>query len=356
MRTQIWRKLLGNSEPARSNGNPPRGNMTYGRLGCSGLQVSSLCLGTMSFGTPDWQPWTIGESESRKIVRRALDLGINFFDTADVYSNGTSEEILGKALRDFGQRDQLVIATKVNGPMGQGPNDRGLSRKHILDAVNGSLRRLSTDYIDLYQIHRWDYETPVEETIEALNDLVRWGKVRYLGASSMFAWEFSEALHIAERRGWSRFVSMQNHYNLVYREEEREMLPLCRHSGVGILPWSPLARGLLTGTGPREGTDSVRGRTDEYSRRLYAHPGDLDVADRVIQLAGKRGVKPAQIALGWLRSRPGVTAPVFGATKLHHVEEAVASLDLTLDDEEVRFLEELYQPHPVLGHDGLKSR
>jgi aryl-alcohol dehydrogenase-like predicted oxidoreductase len=329
------------------------GNMRYTRLGQSGLQVSSLCLGAMSFGTPEWQPWTISEKESREIVRRALELGINFFDTADVYSNGASEEILGKALRDFGRRDQLVIATKVNGPMGQGPNDRGLSRKHILDAVDASLRRLGTDYIDLYQIHRWDYQTPVEETLEALNDLVRWGKVRYLGASSMFAWEFSAALQIAERRGWSRFISMQNHYNLVYREEEREMLPLCRHEGIGILPWSPLARGLLTGKGHRPGrTETVRSRTDEYSKRLYAQASDLDVADRVAELADRRGAKPGQIALAWLRSRPGVTAPVFGATRTHHVEEAVGSLDLALDEEEVRSIEELYQPHPVLGHEG----
>jgi aryl-alcohol dehydrogenase (NADP+) len=305
----------------------------------------------MSFGTPEWQPWTISGEDSRAIVRRALELGINFFDTADVYSNGASEEILGKALRDFSRRDQLIIATKVNGPMGEGPNDRGLSRKHILDAVDASLRRLGTDYIDLYQIHRRDYGTPVEETLEALNDLVRWGKVRYCGASSMFAWEFSAALYIAERRGWSRFVSMQNHYNLVYREEEREMIPLCRHEGIGILPWSPLARGLLTGKG-RGHVETVRSRTDEYSKRLYAQASDPEVADRAAGLAERRGVKPGQIALAWLLSRPGVTAPVFGATKIHHVEEAVASLDVALEEEEVRFLEELYQPHPVLGHEG----
>jgi aryl-alcohol dehydrogenase-like predicted oxidoreductase len=346
--SRLWRKAAPKSEPARGSG-----NMRYVRLGRSGLRVSKLCLGAMSFGTPEWQPWTISEKESAEIVHRALDLGINFFDTADVYSNGASEHILGKALHGAAARDQLVIATKVNGPMGPGPNDRGLSRKHILDAVDASLRRLRTDYIDLYQIHRWDYETPIEETLEALNDLVRWGKVRYLGASSMFAWEFSTALHTAERHGWSCFVSMQNHYNLVYREEEREMLPLCRHEGIGVLPWSPLARGLLTARGRRDtATETVRRRTDEYSKRLYAQASDLDVADRVAELAARRGVKPAQIALTWLMSRTGVTAPVFGATRTHHVEEAVASLDVALDEEEVRFLEELYQPHAVLGHEG----
>ncbi len=358
----MWRKLASKAEPMRSAVKadfPVRerkitsGNMRYVHLGSSGLRVSSLCLGAMSFGTPEWQPWTISAKESTEIVHRALDLGINFFDTADVYSNGASEQILGKALHDAAVRDQLIIATKVNGPMGQGPNDRGLSRKHILEAVDASLRRLGTDYIDLYQIHRWDYETPIEETLEALNDLVRSGKVLYCGASSMFAWEFSTALHVAEQRGWSRFVSMQNHYNLVYREEEREMLPLCMHEGIGILPWSPLARGLLTAGGRRDGTtETVRSRTHEYSKRLYTQASDSDVADRVAELATRRGVKPAQIALAWLTSRPGVSAPVFGATRIHHVEEAVASLDLVLDEEEVRFLEELYQPHPVLGHEG----
>ena len=348
MISRMWRKIAGKSEPAKKGR-----DMQYVRLGRSGLRVSRLCLGAMSFGTPEWQPWTISEKKSTEIVQRALDLGINFFDTADVYSNGASEQILGKALGDAAARDQLVIATKVNGPMGQGPNDRGLSRKHILEAADASLRRLGTDYIDLYQIHRWDYETPIEETLEALNDLIRSGKVRYCGASSMFAWEFSNALHTAERHGWSRFVSMQNHYNLVYREEEREMVPLCRHEGIGVLPWSPLARGLLTAKGHRDPTtETIRRQTDEYSKRLYAHASDLDVADRVAELAARRGVTPAQIALAWLMSRPGVTAPVFGATSVHHVEEAVASLDVTLGDEEVRFLEELYQPHAVLGHEG----
>lgn len=327
--------------------------MQYVRLGRSGLKVSRLCLGCMSFGTPDWQPWTISENESRNVIRRALELGINFFDTADVYSAGASERILGKALRDFAQRNQIVVATKVNGPMGQGPNDRGLSRMHILDAVEASLRRLGTDYIDLYQIHRWDYQTPIEETLEALNDLVRSGKVRYCGASSMFAWQFCSALHIADRRGWTRFVSMQNHYNLIYREEEREMIPLCRHEGIAILPWSPLARGLLAGKRRGAGQmETVRSRTDEYSHRLYAQPGDFAVADRVAEVAARRGVKPSQIALAWLLSQAGVTAPVFGVSRPEQVDDAVAALSLTLESEEVRLLEELYQPHPVLGHEG----
>ena len=330
-----------------------RQTMQYVNLGRSGLKVSRICLGTMSFGTPEWQPWTISEAASCAIVERALDLGINFFDTADVYSQGRSEEILGRALADRGQRHQIVLATKVNGPMGAGPNDRGLSRKHIVEAVNASLRRLRTDYIDLYQIHRWDYEAPVEETLEALNDLVRSGKVLYLGASSMFAWEFSLALHLSDRHGWSRFVSMQNHYNLVYREEEREMLPLCRHEGVAVLPWSPLARGLLAGTWKRNGSGAtVRARTDEYARRLYYEAHDLEVAECAAEVAQTRGVKRAPVALAWLLSRPGVTAPVIGATRVEHVDDAVAALSISLDPGEVERLESRYKPHPVLGHEG----
>jgi aryl-alcohol dehydrogenase-like predicted oxidoreductase len=307
----------------------------------------------MSFGSQEWQAWTIPEAESRTIVQRALELGINFFDTADVYSTGLSEEILGRALADFAKRDQIVLATKVNGPMGTGPNDRGLSRKHIMQAVDASLRRLRTDYIDLYQIHRWDYETPIEETLEALNDLVRMGKVLYLGASSMFAWEFSRALHVCDRHGWSRFVSMQNHYNLVYREEEREMLPLCRHGGIAVLPWSPLARGLLAGTRKRgrDGT-TLRARTDEYARRLYYEDHDFEVVDCAAEVARKRGLKPVQVAMAWLLSRPGITAPIVGATRLEHVEEAVGSLNIALDPDEVQLLESLYRPHSVLGHEG----
>jgi aryl-alcohol dehydrogenase (NADP+) len=321
-------------------------------LGRSGLKVSNICLGAMSFGDQKWQAWTLPEEKSRPIIRRALELGVNFFDTADVYSGGLSEQILGRALRDFARRDQIVVATKVQGPVGDGPNDRGLSRKHIVDGVHASLRRLGTDYIDLYQIHRWDYETPIEETLEALNDLVRSGKVLYLGASSMFAWEFSLALHVSERHGWARFVSMQNHYNLIYREEEREMMPLCRHEGIAVLPWSPLARGLLAGKrqGSPEG-ETIRARTDEYAKRLYFQEHDYQVADRVAEVARARGVKPAQIALAWLLSQPGVTAPVLGATRVEHVEEAVASLDISLGADEIRQLEACYQPHPVLGHE-----
>ena len=332
---------------------PQLATMKYTNLGRSGLKVSRICLGAMSFGSPEWQAWTIPEEQARLLIRRALELGINFFDTADVYSNGLSEEILGRALAEYAQRDQIVIATKVNGPMGSGPNDRGLSRKHIMQAVEASLRRLRTDRIDLYQIHRWDYDVPVEETLEALNDLVRSGKVLYLGASSMFAWEFSHALHVSERHGWSRFIAMQNHYNLVYREEEREMLPLCRHHGIAVLPWSPLARGLLAGTGNGGGNGSTRrAKTDEYARRLYCETHDLDVAARAVEVARARGVKPAQIALAWLLGRADVTAPVLGATSIEHVEEAVGALDLTLDPDETRRLEELYKPHPVLGHEG----
>jgi aryl-alcohol dehydrogenase-like predicted oxidoreductase len=332
---------------------PQGSGMKFVRLGSSGLKVSNICLGTMSFGSPEWQAWTIPESPSRAIVRRALELGINFFDTADVYSNGTSEEILGRALQDFATRDQIVLATKVNGPMGSGPNDNGLSRKHIVSAVEASLRRLKTSYVDLYYIHRWNYETPIDETLEALNDLVRAGKVLYLGASSMYAWEFQRALHVAEQHGWSRFIAMQNHYNLIYREEEREMLPLCRFHGIAVLPWSPLARGLLTRKPERNGKPAtVRAESDEYSRRLYHDEHDLEVADRVVQVAQARGVPPAQTALAWLLSQPAVTAPVVGATRVEHVDDAVASLNIILEDEEIRQLEECYRPHPVLGHEG----
>ena len=335
----------------RNKATAERTPMQYAPLGRSGLKVSCICLGTMSFGTKEWQPWTISEADSRVIVERALELGINFFDTADVYSTGASEQILGRALQDFASRVQVVIATKVNGPMGGGPNDRGLSRGHILAAADASLKRLKTDYIDLYQIHRWDYETPIEETLETLNDLVRSGKVRYLGASSMFAWEFSKALYTAQLRGWSRFASMQNHYNLIYREEEREMLPLCRDQGIAVLPWSPLARGILAGNrSEKAGGTTVRAKTDEYSRRLYDQDCDFEIAARTARVAARRGLKPAQVALAWLRGRPGVTAPVLGATRVEHLEEAVASLGVELDEDEKRELEELYVPHTVRGH------
>jgi aryl-alcohol dehydrogenase-like predicted oxidoreductase len=325
--------------------------VSYVKLGSTGLKVSKICLGTMSFGTREWQRWTINERASRNVVKTALELGINFFDTADVYSNGASEQILGPALRDLSRRDQVVIATKVNGPMGPGPNDRGLSRKHIFDAVDASLKRLGTDYIDLYQIHRWDYEVPIGETLCALNDLVRAGKVRYIGASSMYAWEFAKSLYTADALGYTRFVSMQNHYNLVYREEEREMIPLCKSEDVALLPWSPLARGFLAGNRSRTGWgETLRAKTDDYAHRLYYQETDFRVADRTVELALRRDVKPAQIALAWMMSKPWITSPVIGATNPKHVEEAVSALGVSLASEEVSFLEEPYIPHPVLGH------
>ncbi len=326
--------------------------MEYVNLGRSGLKVSRICLGTLSYGTPAWRDWVLPEDESRPFIKRALELGINFFDTADMYSNGVSEEILGRALRDFARREEVVIATKVYFPTGEGPNQRGLSRKHIMDAVDASLRRLGTDYIDLYQIHRWDYETPIEETLETLHDLVRMGKVRYIGASSMYAWQFAKALYLADMHGWTRFISMQNHYNLIYREEEREMLPLCRAEGVGVIPWSPLARGFLAGNRSRKGGgETKRARSDEFAHRMYYQEADFQVVDRVVELARRRGVTPAQIALAWLLHQPGVTAPIVGATKIAHLEQAVAALEIQLSPEECAYLEEPYQPHPVLGHE-----
>lgn len=325
--------------------------MEYANLGRTGLKVSRICLGMMSYGSSKWRDWVLDEAEARPFVKRALELGINFFDTADMYSLGLSEEVTGRALRDFARRDEVIIATKVFWPTGDNPNDQGLSRKHIMDAIDASLRRLATDYVDLYYIHRWDYETPIEETLEALNDLVRIGKVRYLGASSMFAWQFSQALYLADRHGWSRFVSMQNHYNLVYREEEREMNPLCRAEGVGIVPWSPLARGFLAGNRPEKGKgETTRAKSDEFAHDMYYQEADFTVVDRVVELAEKKGVKPAQIALAWLLHQPGVTAPIVGATKMPHLEEAVAALDIKLSSEECNLLEEPYQPHAILGH------
>ncbi|HKI01859.1 MAG TPA: aldo/keto reductase [Thermoanaerobaculia bacterium] len=326
--------------------------MDYTRLGKTGLKVSRICLGCMTYGTPSWREWVLDEEAGRPFIRRALELGINFFDTADMYSLGASEEVLGRALKDFARREEVVIATKVYFPMGDAPNCKGLSRKHIFDAIDGSLRRLGVDHVDLYQIHRFDRETPLEETLEALHDLVRAGKVRYLGASSMHAWQFARCLYLADLHGWTRFVSMQNHYNLVYREEEREMLPLCREEGVGVIPWSPLARGFLAGNRPR-GEEGVtrRGRSDGIAQQLYTEPGDHDVADRVAALAERRGVRPAQIALAWLLHQPGVTAPIIGASKMEHLEDAVAALGVPLSPEELLELEEPYRPHRVLGHD-----
>jgi len=324
--------------------------MNYVRLGATGLKVSRICLGTMTYGTPKWRPWVLDEETSRPFIRRALELGINFFDTADMYSDGASEEILGRAIRDFARREEVVLGTKVFNPMGPGVNDRGLSRKHVLDAIDASLRRLGMDHVDLYQIHRYDPDTPIEETLEALNDVVRSGKARYIGASSMFAWQFAQALAVSDRRGFARFVSMQNHYNLIYREEEREMLPLCRAEGIGVIPWSPLARGLLAGSRrPGLDGDSARAKTDDYARKLY-EDSDLKVADRVVETARRRGLPPARIALAWLLSRPGLTAPIVGASRMEHLDDAVASLDVSLSEEECGFLEEPYRPHSVRGH------
>jgi aryl-alcohol dehydrogenase-like predicted oxidoreductase len=324
--------------------------MEYKRLGKTGLQVSPLALGCMTFGVPDrgTHPWTLTEDDSRPIIRRAIELGINFFDTANMYSDGTSEEIVGRALKEYARREEIVIATKVYYPMGKGPNRGGLSRKAIMTEVDASLRRLGTDYIDLYQIHRWDYATPIEETLEALHDVVKAGKVRYLGASSMHAWQFAKALYTADLHGWTRFSTMQNHLNLLYREEEREMLPLCAEEGIGILPWSPLARGRLT----RDWSEaSKRSDTDKVLHNLYASTEDADrrVADAVRLLAEARGVPRAQVALAWVAQKAGVTAPIIGASKLSHLEDAVAALDLHLTGDEIAQLEAPYVPHTVAG-------
>jgi len=322
----------------------------YVNLGRTGLKVSRICLGCMTYGSPSWRAWVLDEETSRPFIKRALELGINFFDTADLYSLGASEEVLGRALRDFAHRDEVVIATKVYQPMSDDPNDRGLSRKHIMASIDRSLRRLGTDYVDLYQIHRYDYETPLEETLEALHDVVKAGKARYIGASSMWAWQLMKALGIQERRGWARFVSMQNHYNLVYREEEREMIPLCLDQGVGLIPWSPLARGFLTGNRPKGAEPAtLRGRTDSISHAMYSE-SDHAVVARVSEVAAARGVSNAQIALAWLLGKPGVVAPIVGASKLYQLEEAVAALEIRLSDDEVARLEEPYEPHTVRGH------
>src|SRR5947208_1556822 len=324
--------------------------MDYVNLGSSGLKVSRLCLGTMTYGSRKWREWVLEEKESRPFFRRAVEAGINFFDTADMYSLGVSEEILGRALKEFQPaRDRVVIATKVFNPMGDDPNQRALSRKHIFHAIDDSLRRLGTDYVDLYQIHRFDPETPMEETLEALNDVVRSGKALYLGASSMWAWQFAKMLHIAKERGWTRFVTMQNHYNLLYREEEREMMPLCRAEGIGVLPWSPLARGLLANR-PEE---TLRSQTDEYARKLYggAAESDQKVIARVNALAAAHGVPPARIALAWLFHKPWITAPILGVSKPHQLGDALAALQIKLTPEEIATLEEPYVPHPIAGHE-----
>jgi len=326
--------------------------MKYIKLGRSGLEVSALCLGCMSFGVPERgaHPWTLDEEQSRPFIRRALELGFNFFDTANAYSDGTSEEITGRALRDFAKRDEVVIATKVFHSSRKGPNSMGLSRKAIMTEVDASLRRLGMDYIDLYQIHRWDHRTPIEETLEALHDVVKAGKARYIGASSMFAWQFCKSLYVADLHGWTRFVSMQDHYNLIHREEEREMLPLCAAEGIGVLPWSPLARGRLTRDWD-EGTE--RTRTDEFGKTLYIAnvESDRQVVARVGEIAKRRGVPRATVALAWLLQKPVVTSPIVGVSKPHHLDDAVAALTLKLEPEEIAALEEPYVPHPVVGFD-----
>lgn len=325
--------------------------MQYINLGKTGLKVSRICLGCMSYGDPSDvnRTWVLRDEESRPFFKQALDAGINFFDTANVYSNGVSEEITGRALKDFAKRDEIVLATKVHGQMRGDPNGKGLSRKAILTEIDHSLKRLQTDYVDLYQIHRWDYEVPIEETLEALNDVVRAGKARYIGASSMYAWQFMQALALQKANGWARFVSMQNHYNLLYREEEREMLPLCRDQGIGVIPWSPLARGRLAR--PAGDTDTKRMESDRFGRLLYKRTEEADrtVIDRVGELAAKRGVPRAQVALAWMLSKPGVTSPIVGATKPEHLNDAVAAVGVSLSSDEISALEEPYVPHQVAG-------
>jgi aryl-alcohol dehydrogenase-like predicted oxidoreductase len=324
----------------------------YVRLGSAGLKVSRICLGMMSYGSQAERAWHLDESAAEPIVKAAIDGGITFFDTADTYSDGVTEQITGRLLgRLFDRREDYVLATKVYFPMGPGPNDRGLSRKHVLAAIDASLRRLGTEYVDLYQIHRWDYDTPIAETMEALHEVVKAGKARYLGASSMFAWQFAKAQHVAERNGWTRFAAMQNHYNLIYREEEREMLPLCADQGIAVLPYSPLARGMLAGNRTRQGERrTARAGDDPLSDERYHADADFDVVDRLVAVAAERGAPPARVALAWLLGRPGVTAPIVGATRLGHIADAVAASQLTLTEEEVRRLEDPYRPHPVLGH------
>jgi aryl-alcohol dehydrogenase (NADP+) len=323
--------------------------MHYVNLGRTGLKVSRLCLGMMTYGDPAWRSWVLPEEASRPFFKRALELGINLFDTADMYSLGVSEQILGRAVRDFARRENVVIATKAYYPLDDDPNGRGLSRKHLLAAIDDSLRRLGTDYVDLYQIHRWDKDTPIEETLSALDAIVRAGKARYIGASSMAAWQFTKALYLSDRHGWTRFVSMQNHYNLVYREEEREMMPLCREEGIGVIPWSPLARGFLAGN--RRAADrgaTARAKADNIAHDLYFTDADFRVVDRVVEVGAARGVSPAQIALSWLLAQPGVTAPIVGASKMEQLEQAAAATEIVLSDEERKRLEEPYEPHTVL--------
>src|ERR1041385_6171978 len=323
--------------------------MQYVNLGKTGMKVSRLCLGMMSYGSKQWREWVLTEEEAKASVKRALESGINFFDTADVYSRGESERITGKLLKELGvRRENVIVATKVNGEMSDDINDRGLSRKHILDSIDKSLQRLQMDYVDLYQIHRWNDQTPIEETMEALNDVVRAGKARYIGASSMFAWQFLKSLYVSESHRWAKFISMQNHYNLVYREEEREMIPLCIDQGIGLIPWSPLARGLFA-RNPQRG-ETVRAQSDTFGTGLYPREEDSPVVDCVADVAKERGVTGSQIALAWLLNKAYITSPIIGATKMNHLDQAIAALDLKLAEEEIKKLEAPYKPHPVLGH------
>jgi aryl-alcohol dehydrogenase (NADP+) len=326
--------------------------MDYVNLGRTGIKVSRICLGCMTYGTPKWRPWVLDDEQSRPFFKQAWDAGINFFDTADMYSDGVSEEVTGRALRDLGiPREQVVVATKVYQPMGKTANERGLSAKHIRHAIDNSLKRLQLDYVDLYQIHRFDPSTPVEETLDALDRAVRAGKVLHIGASSMFAWQLAKMLNTSDKLGLARFVTMQNHWNLVYREEEREVNPLCRDEGLGLLPWSPLARGFLMGNRKVKGEgDTSRAKTDDIAQKFYYQDSDFAVVDRVSEVAGKRGVPNAQVALAWLLQQPGVTAPIIGASKPHHISDAVAALSLKLEPDELKAMEEPYRPHAILGH------
>ena len=326
--------------------------MQYVNLGKTGLQVSRLCLGMMTYGSKDWRQWVLEEEQARPFVQRALEAGINFFDTADVYSLGVSETITGNLLKSLGvKRENVIVASKVCSQMSEDVNDRGLSRKHILDSIDKSLRRLQMDYVDLYQIHRWDYNTPIEETMQALHDIVRAGKARYIGASSMFAWQFAKAQHAADLHGWTRFVSMQNHYNLVYREEEREMIPLCIDQGVGLIPWSPMARGFFAGNRSKQGGgETLRAQGDPFANQLYFRPEDFNVAERVQEIALDRNVSGSQIALAWMLNKPYINAPIIGASKIDHLNQAIAALDIKLSPDDITRLEQMYQPHPILGH------
>jgi 1-deoxyxylulose-5-phosphate synthase len=327
--------------------------MRYTNLGSTGLKVSRIALGMMTYGTPKWRSWVLDEPAAKPIARHAVELGINFFDTADMYSLGESEALLGRLLKELGiSREKSVVATKVFFPVDDDINQKGLSRKHIMHAIDNSLQRLQTEYVDLYQIHRYDYETSLEETMEALHDVVKAGKALHIGASSMYAWQFAQMQYTADLHGWTRFATMQNHYNIVYREEEREMIPYCIDEGIGVIPWSPLARGFVAGNRSRteRSGETKRAQTDEYAQKLYYEPSDYDVVDRISEIAKERGVSNAQVALAWLLHQPGVTAPIIGASKIEHLDELAKAVDLELSDEEIKRLSEPYRPHPVLGH------